>query len=98
MEAMPIAWLEGLSMGKAVIASETGPGPEIIKDGVDGLLCNAHDPNSIAAKIITALQDQKLRKKLGANARQKVETEFSVNILMKKNLDFYESCLGNEKN
>src|SRR5262249_37003864 len=38
IEAMPIAWLEGLASGTAVVASKTGPGPEIIDDGVTGLL------------------------------------------------------------
>lgn len=97
-EAMPIAWLEGLSMGKAVVASRTGPGPEMIKDGIDGLLCNPHDPNSIAEKIIVALGDEKLRKKLGVTARQKAESCFSVEVLVKKNLAFYERCLSNERN
>ena len=34
MEAMPVAWLEGLASSKAVLASRTGPGPEVIEDGL----------------------------------------------------------------
>ena len=50
MEAMPLAWLEGMSMGKCVVASQTGPGPEVIEHGVSGLLCDPHDPAAIAAR------------------------------------------------
>jgi glycosyltransferase involved in cell wall biosynthesis len=95
MEAMPIAWLEGMSMGKAVIVSKTGPGPEIIEDGLNGLLCDPFDPESIAEKIILILNNTDMRKKLGENARKKVLQEFSIDVLVKKNLDFYENCLSN---
>lgn len=98
METQGIVVIEGMSMGKVVVASKTGPGPEIIDDGVNGLLCDPHDPNSIAEKLIYALSDSNLRKNLGKAARQKVEQEFSVDILVKKNLDFYEKCLSDERN
>lgn len=93
MEAMPIAWLEGLAMGKTVVASRTGPGPEIIEHGKNGLLCNPHDPHDIAEKIIYALGNADLRKRLGKAARQKAQADFSVDVLVNKNLDFYGRCI-----
>jgi len=97
-ESFGITVIEAMSLQKAVIASKAGPIPEIIEDGVNGLLCNPYDPRSIAEKILYVLGDPTLRKDLGRAARKKVEAEYSVDVLMKKNLAFYERCLSNEGN
>ncbi len=98
MEAQGIVTIEGMASAKAVIISQTGPGPEIISNGVDGLLCDPFDPGSISEKIILVLKNSDLRKNLGAAARKKAQAEFSVDVLVKKNLAFYERCMSNEKN
>ena len=97
-EIFGITVIEGMSLQKAVIASNAGPIPEIIDDGVNGLLCDPYDPHSIADKILYVLGDSSLRKDLGRAARQKAKAEYSVDVLMKKNLAFYERCLSNERN
>lgn len=94
MEAMPLAWLEALAMGKAIVASQTGPGPEAIEDGISGLLCNPHDPNSIAEKIITMLKNGELRHRTGKQARQRALERFSVETLTARNEEFYSRCIN----
>jgi glycosyltransferase involved in cell wall biosynthesis len=90
MEAMPIAWIEALAAGKAVVASQTGPGPEIIDDGVNGLLCNPDDPSSIANQIIRLLKDTPLRRSLGATARKIAVERYSLDKIVRQNLAYYE--------
>jgi glycosyltransferase involved in cell wall biosynthesis len=97
MEALPIAWVEGLAMGKAVVASETGPGPEVIEDGVSGLLCNPHDPDSIAAALLRVLNDAPLRARLGAAARQRAEQLFSLEKLVHDNIEYYERLVAERR-
>lgn len=97
MEALPIAWIEGLAMGKAVVASETGPGPEVIEDGVSGLLCNPHDPASIAAALLRVLADRSLRIRLGQAARERAERLFSLDRLVHENVAFYRKCSEREE-
>lgn len=94
MEAMPLAWLEGLAMGKAVVASETGPGPEAVEDGVSGLLCNPREPGSIAGSILRLLKDGELRRRLAREARRRAVNLFSVESLTARNEDFYARCVG----
>jgi glycosyltransferase involved in cell wall biosynthesis len=94
MEALPIAWLEGLAMGRAVVVSRTGPGPEVVEDGVSGLLCDPHDPASIAEGIVTLLRDPELRARLGAGARRRAVSHFSSEVLVARNEEFYRRCLG----
>lgn len=94
MEAMPIAWLEGMAVGKAVVASETGPGPELIDHGVTGLLANPRDPQSIADAIVRVLNDGELRRTLGANARRTVVDRYTLGRLVDRNLDYYAAVLA----
>jgi glycosyltransferase involved in cell wall biosynthesis len=94
MEAMPMAWLEAMSMGKAVVGSLTGPGPEVIEQNVSGLLCDPHDPDSIAAEVLKCLNDAGLRQRLGAAARQRVLERFSVERMADRNLEFYEQVVA----
>jgi glycosyltransferase involved in cell wall biosynthesis len=82
-----------MAMGKAVVASQTGPGPEIIQPEVNGLLCDPFDPSSIAQAVTRALRDYQLRQRLGAAARKTVEEKYAVDVLLQKNLDFYRDCL-----
>lgn len=92
MEALPIAWVEGLAMGKAVLASRTGPGPEVLIDGESGLLCDPHQPDSIAAGMIRLLSDAPLRARLGQAARRRAEERFSLRTLIHENVRYYERC------
>lgn len=93
MEAMPIAWLEALGMGKAVVASKLGPGAEAVIDGKTGLLCNPLEPLDIAKKIITMLNDTKEAEVMGFNARKDILTRFNPEIIIQKNIAFYKALL-----
>ena len=94
MEAMPIGWLEGLATGKAVVASKTGPGPEIIDDGVTGLLCDPTDPQSIAEKVVRLLKHAEERRRLGAAARKVCVERYSLPALVERNIAYYQRLLS----
>lgn len=94
MEAHPVAWLEGMAMGKAIVASRTGPGPEVIEDGVSGLLCDPHDPAAIADAVIRLLDDTALRRRLGVAAREYALGHFSPPELAERNERFYHACVA----
>ena len=93
MESQGIVCVEGMACAKAVVASRTGPGPEVIEDGVSGLLCNPHDPADIAEKVVQVLCDRDLAEKLGKAARERAEAVFSADVLVRKNEAFYERCV-----
>ena len=93
MEAMPIAWLEALGMGKPVVASRLGPGPEAVRDGETGLLCNPLDPSDIAEKVIAMLDHPDEALQMGRNAREYIFTRFNPDRIIMQNIDFYRSLL-----
>jgi glycosyltransferase involved in cell wall biosynthesis len=82
-----------MAMGKAIVASRTGPGPEVVEHRGSGLLCDPHDPSSIAASVRELLGDRALRKRLGAAARERALRDFSADVMMQRNMTFYQQCL-----
>jgi glycosyltransferase involved in cell wall biosynthesis len=93
MEAQGIVNLEGMAMAKAVVSSRTGPGPEVVEDGVSGLLCDPYDPASIADRVIRLLKDASLRRQLGHQGRMRVERLFSNAALLDRNEAFFRRCV-----
>jgi len=93
MEALPLAWLEVLSMAKPFVASSSGPGPEVVIHEQTGLLADCFSPEDIAEKVLTQLMDKQKAVKMGIQARQDVLNRFDVRVLSRKNLDFFNSIL-----
>lgn len=94
MEALPMVWLETMALGKPVVASAVGPGPEIITHKKDGLLCDPHDPDDIAAKLIEMLQDDTLAANCGKMARETVRNKFNIGVTVQQNIHFYNSLIN----
>jgi glycosyltransferase involved in cell wall biosynthesis len=90
MEALPVAWIEVLAAGKALVASSAGPGPEVVEHGVSGLLVDPLDPGAIADALVAVLTDPDRRDRLGAAARQRAVDRFSIDELVQVNLDHYD--------
>jgi glycosyltransferase involved in cell wall biosynthesis len=94
MEAMPLSWIEVMAMGKTLVAGKPGPGPEIISDGLTGLLCDPYNPEDIAAKAIMAMKAPDLAIKIGKAARKDALERFSVQRIVQQNIEFYQSLLA----
>ena len=94
MEAMPIAWIEGMAMGKPVLASSLGPGPEVITDGTDGLLVDCRESQPIAEALIRLLHDSGLRQRLGKAARRRAVADYGLDLHVQRNLDFYRAVIA----
>ncbi|MFZ0693215.1 MAG: glycosyltransferase family 4 protein, partial [Alphaproteobacteria bacterium] len=66
-ESFGLAILESLGLGVPVIASDTGGIPEIIRDGIDGLLVKPAAPDAMRAAMIRLLENERLRVELAQN-------------------------------
>jgi glycosyltransferase involved in cell wall biosynthesis len=77
-EGMPMAVLEAMSWGLPVIATPVGGIPQVIDHEVSGLLVAAGDIEGLARQIERLLADTALRERLGANARARIEADFSL--------------------
>jgi glycosyltransferase involved in cell wall biosynthesis len=68
--------LETLAAGRPVVASRVGAIPEVLRDGVDGLLVEPHDPAAIAAAVSALWPDAGLRTRLVNSGRARVRALF----------------------
>lgn len=73
-EGLPIALLEAMAAGKACVVTDIGLP---VNSGENALVVPAGDPESLARAVETLLIDEKLREKLGRNAREEVKREYS---------------------
>ena len=76
-EGLPVALLEAMSAGCAVVASSVGGIPDVVTDHVDGLLVPANDSRALARALRRVLAEDDLAARLGSNARATVAARFS---------------------
>jgi glycosyltransferase involved in cell wall biosynthesis len=65
--------LEYMAAGKPVLATALGQIKELIQDGVNGMLYDPDDWESVAQKLAILIGDRQLRHQLGASARRTIE-------------------------
>jgi len=75
VDGLPNTLLEALASGRTVVASRVGGIPEILEDGVNGLLVAPGDPKALAAALERLAADPEARRRLGAEARRTAETK-----------------------
>ena len=89
-ESMSYTCMEAMACGRPVVAARTGALPEVITDGVDGLLVPPEDPAALAAAIGRLLLDEAARRRLGEAARARVLSSFSRRIVAARMAGLYE--------
>jgi len=92
MEGLGTSILDAQSVGLPVLASRVGGIPEIIEDGVSGLLAEAGNPDDFAAKLSRLIDHAALREKLGTEALASVKN-FSIERTVEKNIALYHDIL-----
>jgi len=76
-EGVPKSLLEAAAMGKPIIATRVNGCTEAVKQGVNGLLCEVRNAESLAAAMLQmAGMDEEQRAQMGARGRERVEAGF----------------------
>lgn len=88
-ESFGFIFIEAMSYGKPVVGCGVGGIPEVIIDGVTGVLVPPADTQALADAIIVLLKDQLCRQKLGNSARDYVENNFSQDIMVRNTINAY---------
>jgi colanic acid/amylovoran biosynthesis glycosyltransferase len=78
MEGIPVALMEAMASGVPVVATRLSGIPELVQDGVTGLLVEPGDPRGLAAALGRVLEDDSLAAELALRARELVERSFSL--------------------
>ena len=79
-------------MGKTLVASDIGPGRELVIDGVTGILINPLDIKQIAYAIISLLNKNEVNS-YGEAARHDIVSRFNPEKIVQQNIKFYKSII-----
>jgi len=77
-EGLPIAVLEAMAAGQAVVVPPLPGIDEVVDDGRTGIIANGRDPTILAAAVEALGHDQRRRRTLGEAARRRIEDQFTV--------------------
>ncbi len=81
-EGLPLAVLEGMHAGSAIIGSRISGIPEAVREGVDGLLTPPGDAPALSGALRRLLEEPELRRRMGASARARALAEFHIAPMM----------------
>jgi colanic acid/amylovoran biosynthesis glycosyltransferase len=76
MEGIPVALMEAMSSGRAVVSTSISGIPELVENGVNGLLVPPGDPEALASAMRTLLENRERARDMGLRGQQKVRAEF----------------------
>lgn len=96
-EGMPYGVLEAMSCEIPVVVSNIQVMNEIIENGVNGF-CENLNVENFARRIIELSRDDKLRSKIGANARRTIEKNFNIDLQIQELYKIYEKLKINDRN
>jgi glycosyltransferase involved in cell wall biosynthesis len=91
-EGLPIALLEAMALGRAVVATRVGGLPEVIDHDREGVLVPPGDPRALADAILALLADPELRQRLGEAARKRA-ADFDIRKAVRRMESVYEELL-----
>jgi len=89
-EGLPTVILEAMSCGLPVIATDVRGNRDLISAGENGILVPPRSPGKIAETITTLIEDEKLKEKLGKNARKTIEDKYTWDAVTNRILECYE--------
>jgi glycosyltransferase involved in cell wall biosynthesis len=92
-EGFGLTALEGMALGRPVLATTAGGLPEVIEHGVSGWLVPPNDPAALAQGLANLLGDVPLRARLAAAGRQRAQEKFSLAAIAAQLRSIYEEAI-----
>ena len=103
-ESFGMVLIEAMACAKPVVGTRIGGIPEVIRDGIDGLVVPAENPKELAVAIGKIITDSTYAELLGKNGFEKIQARYSwkfkideTNALFEKVLES-KNCIGNKLN
>ncbi len=85
---------EAMACGVPVVATRAGALPEVVEDGVTGLLVPPADPHALADAVRRLLSDPELCRRMGRAGRERIVQRFTWRETARRTLDLYHDVLA----
>lgn len=92
-ESFGLMYVEAMAYGLPVVGSRIGGIPEVIEDRVTGILVEPGDAHELAAAIVTLINNDDMRRRLGEAARASAIRQFSRETMASSMLEAYRSVV-----
>lgn len=89
-EGSPLSIIEYMDAGRAVVSTAVGGVPDLIEDGVHGLLVEPRDPDAFAAAVAGLLRDPERAREMGERGRQRRHHELGIDRTVARLESLYE--------
>jgi len=96
-EAFGLVLAEALYLGTPVVATRVGGIPEVVRDGLDGILVPPGDSDALAEAIAGLLRDPGKRRRLAGPGRERIRECFRFEDMVLKYEEVYEQLTGRSK-
>lgn len=93
-EGLGTSLLDAMACERAIVATRTGGIPEVVEDGVTGLLVPPRDASALARAIAGLLADGPRRQRLGAAGLRRVGERFTVERMVAETAAVYARLVG----
>jgi glycosyltransferase involved in cell wall biosynthesis len=93
-EPCAVAFLEAMAMARPIVALRSGGTPEIVADGLCGLLSEPADIEALATNLARLIQEPGTRRRMGANGRLRVETFLTPSRMADDGLRIYRDLVS----
>lgn len=93
-EGSPIALIEAMVAGRAIVATRVGGMPSILDEGRCGVLVPPRDPEALAQAVAGLLHDPSRRAELGAMAQGRALADFTLESVAERWKALYRDLLG----
>ncbi|PON19688.1 hypothetical protein C2W62_01465 [Candidatus Entotheonella serta] len=94
LEGLGTSILDAMALGKPVVATHAGGIPEMVEDGVTGLLVPPRDSVALAQAIRYLLQHPELQVQFGKAGRRRVEQGFTAERMARQTVQVYHQLMG----
>lgn len=93
-EGFGLVFVEAMAASKPVVATRVSAIPEVVENGVTGLLVPPRDPDALAEALIRLCEDPAERRRLGSNGYHRVRQRFTADRMVEETLAVYHEALA----
>jgi len=97
-EGLPVSVMEAMAMERPIVAYNIRGVRDLVEDGVNGFLVPFKDINALAEKIIYLMEHPEVAEEMGKKGRERIEKEFSLDVVLHQMEVLYKEILENEYN
>jgi glycosyltransferase involved in cell wall biosynthesis len=93
-EGMPIAVIEAMASGLPIVATNVGGLPDLVIDGLNGILVDPGHPDQLAAALLTIASDPELRRSMGEESARLAKEHFDIERHVNQLVSIYKKIIS----